>query len=46
VKTLKKSCAFEIIEEVDDEHDCIRFVTSWATTEEDVDALLFVMSAL
>jgi len=46
VETLKKSCAFEIIEEVDDEHDCIRFVTSWATTEEDVDALLFVMSAL
>ncbi len=46
VEALKKSCAFEIIEEVDEDHDCIRFVTSWATTEEDVDSLLFVMSSL
>jgi len=46
VEALKKSCAFEIIEEVGEDAICIRFVTSWATTEADVDALLFVMSAL
>ena len=36
---LKKSFAFAEIERVDDSHRAIRFCTSWATKEENVDAL-------
>ena len=32
-------------EQVDDEHTAIRLATSWATTDEDVDALLDMLSA-
>ena len=32
-------------EQVDDEHTAIRLATSWATTDEDVDALLDALSA-
>ena len=36
---LSKSFAFAEIERVDETHRCIRFCTSWATKEENVDAL-------
>ncbi len=36
---LKKNFAFAEIERVDESRRCIRFVTSWATKEENVDAL-------
>jgi len=43
---LAGKCAYEVIEPAGEGRSCIRFVTSWATTEEDVDALLEVMAAL
>ncbi len=36
---LKKNFAFAEIERVDETHRCIRFCTSWATKEENVEAL-------
>ena len=45
VERLREECAFEI--QSRDEHGvCIRFVTSWATREEDVDSLLAVMKEI
>ena len=37
---LENICAFEVQHEVDETHRCIRLVTSWTTTAEEVDALL------
>lgn len=37
---LAKDFTFEVNGPVDKDHDCIRFVTSWATEEEAVDALI------
>ncbi|HZJ99339.1 MAG TPA: aminotransferase class V-fold PLP-dependent enzyme [Tissierellaceae bacterium] len=37
---LSNEFLFETIEEIDDNHTAIRFVTSWATTQEGVDALI------
>lgn len=45
VEQLKKDFTFEIQECVDDEHTCIRFVTAWCSTEEDVTALLDAIKA-
>lgn len=39
IEKLAKEFSFNIMEEVDDKHSVIRFVTSWATTQESVDAL-------
>lgn len=39
---LREACAFEV-QSQDDRGVCIRFVTSWATQEADVDSLLAVM---
>lgn len=36
VKRLKKDFSFEILEPADDDHQIVRFVTSWATREEQV----------
>ena len=43
---LKKSFAFAEIERVDETHRCIRFCTSWATKEENVDALCAELNRL
>ena len=43
IKELSKNVLFEFWEEYDDEHDVIRFVTSWATKEEDVDKLISLL---
>lgn len=40
---LKKEVAFSFWEQYDDTHTVIRFATSWATKEEDVDALLALL---
>ena len=43
VKELEKSCAFEVQREMEDGSLAIRFVTSWATQEADVAALLSLL---
>lgn len=40
VEKLQSEFTFEIQEPIDDTHTCIRFVTAWCSTEEDVSALL------
>lgn len=40
---LKKKVAFSFWEQYDDEHTVIRFATSWATKEADIDALLALL---
>lgn len=43
---LSKEFGFEFWEKVDDEHIAVRFCTSWATTEEQVDALVAAIGKL
>lgn len=43
IEVLARSVSFELISTVDDSHRCIRFVTAWHTTEEEVDALLTLL---
>lgn len=43
VEALSEKVSFEIWGKYDDEHTIIRFVTSWGTTEEEVEALLEVL---
>lgn len=40
MEELEKHCIFEYEAEVDEEHSCIRFCTSWSTKPEEVDALV------
>lgn len=40
IRELEKDFTFELIAAVDEGHDAMRFVTSWGTTQEDVDALI------
>ena len=40
IDRLRGKATFSLWEHLDDSHSAIRFVTDWATTEEDVDALL------
>lgn len=40
IEELSKGFGFNIQEEIDENHSAIRFVTSWATTQESVDALV------
>ena len=46
VETLRQDFSFEFIARVDENHSAIRFVTSWATRPEDVDALICVVRSL
>lgn len=39
ISKLKKNVAFSFWEKYDDRHTVVRFVTSWSTTEEDLDEL-------
>ena len=43
VEKLKKFVAFDFIAKVDETHSAVRFVTSWATPEENVDFLLLAI---
>lgn len=40
VAELEKNFTFEIQERVDDTHTCVRFVTAWCSTGDDVNALI------
>ena len=40
VEELRHAVEFEVERRMDASHICIRFVTAWHTTQEDVDALL------
>ena len=46
VETLRQDFSFEFIARVDENHSAIRFVTSWATRPEDVDALICAVRSL
>lgn len=46
VEALRQNFSFEFIARVDENHSAIRFVTSWATRPEDVDALICAVRAL
>ena len=43
MKRLQKEIVFSFWEQVDEDHTAIRFVTSWATTEEDLETLRRVL---
>ena len=46
MEALAKSCIFEYEQKVDDHHSCVRFCTSWSTTQEEVDALIALIRAI
>lgn len=46
VEALREQVSFEHWAQVDENHDCIRFVTAWHTTEEEVCALLSLLQQL
>ena len=46
VEALKEAVSFEVWSAADDNHTCIRFVTAWHTTEQEVDALLALLQKL
>lgn len=46
MEQLGKEFVFEYENKVDEEHSCIRFCTSWSTTEEEVDALVQAIGKL
>ena len=46
VAELEKNFTFEIQERIDANHTCIRFVTAWCSTDEDVTALLDAIKKL
>lgn len=46
IETLAQSVSFEHWSAVDDTHSCIRFVTAWHTTQEEVDGLLALLRQL
>ncbi|MBO7184548.1 MAG: aminotransferase class V-fold PLP-dependent enzyme [Oscillospiraceae bacterium] len=46
VEALKDQVSFEVWSAADENHTCIRFVTAWHTTEQEVDALLALLKKL
>ena len=46
IKELEKEFAFEMWEPIDDTKAAVRFVTSWATSEKEVDALIKAVNSL
>ena len=46
IKGLEKEFAFEMWEPIDDTKSAVRFVTSWATSDEEVDALIKAVNSL
>jgi threonine aldolase len=46
IEQLKQSVSFEHWSSVSDTHSCIRFVTAWHTTKEEVEALLSLLGEL
>lgn len=46
IKKLEESISFEHWSDISDTHSCIRFVTAWHTTKEEVEALLDMLRQL
>ena len=46
MEILKKSVNFSYWEKVDEEHAVVRFATSWATTKEDIEALMQLLDEI
>ena len=46
IKGLEKEFAFEMWEPIDGTKAVVRFVTSWATSDEEVDALIKAVNSL
>lgn len=46
IQHLRQTLAFETWERVDDNHTLCRFVTSWATTEADINELAYALQSL
>lgn len=46
METLAKGYYFEMDHKVDDRHTCVRFCTSWSSTDEDIDSLIADIRAL
>ena len=46
IKELEKEFAFEMWEPIDDTKSAVRFVTSWATADAEVDALIKAVNKL
>ena len=42
-EALSRDFAFSLWQRVDENRDAVRFCTSWATTQEDIDALAAVL---
>ena len=40
MEKLAKNCIFKVDEKVDEQFSCVRFCTSWSTTEKEVNALV------
>ncbi len=43
MEELKKHVGFSFWEKVDDDHTAVRFATSWATTEENLEKLISLL---
>jgi len=46
MKKLAQKYIFEFELKLDDTHSCVRFCTSWSTTQEEIDALVADIQAL
>ena len=43
---MKDKISFDYWDQIDEEHQVVRFATSWATKEEDIDALMELLDKL
>ena len=46
MEILKKSVSFSYWEKVDEDHTVVRFATSWATTKEEIEALMQLLDEI
>ncbi len=46
IEKLKDKVSFDYWDQIDEEHQVVRFATSWATKEEDIDALMELLDTL
>lgn len=46
MERLEQQFVFEFEQKIDEEHACVRFCTSWSTTQEEVDALVQAIAEL
>ena len=46
MEQLSRKYIFEYELKIDEDHSCVRFCTSWSTTQEEIDALVSDIAAL